>query len=351
MATWMKAELERLPLQVGVLERLAGSRILITGATGLVGAYLVHYLMYLERLHKLGLSVIAVCRSESKAQGVLGEYLGCKGLSLLVHDIETPLSADVDADFIIHAGSPADPLSFSTMPVETMMANILGTRHLLELLRRQGKGRLLYLSTGEVYGELEGVASKREEMSGYVDPINPRSCYPSSKRAGETLCVSYGSEYGVETISARLCYVFGPTITPTNSRADAQFLRKAAAGEDIVMKSAGLQRRSYCYVGDAVAALLTALTLGISGEAYNIAHPSADVTIREYAETLADIAGVSVVFEIPDDIESRGYSKISHAVLSSEKLLGLGWTPAFSLREGLQVTYHTYKHTLGGQYA
>ena len=351
MATWMKAELDKLPLHEEVLGKLAGSRILITGATGLVGAYLVHYLMYLERVHKLGLSVIAACRSESKAQSVLGEYFGSKEFSLLVHDIETPLPDSVHADFIIHAGSPADPLSFSTMPVETMLANILGTRNLLEVLRRQGKGRFLYLSTGEVYGELEGVSCKSEEMSGYVDPMNPRSCYPCSKRAGETLCASYGSEYGIEAISARLCYVFGPTITPTNSRADAQFLRKAAAGEDIVMKSAGLQRRSYCYVGDAVTALLTALTLGVPGEAYNIAHPSADVTIREYAETLADIAGVSVVFDSPDAIESRGYSKISHAVLSSEKLLGLGWGPAFSLRESLQMTYHTYKNTLEGSYA
>lgn len=347
---WLKSELAMLPFQPAVLEAIRNRRILVTGATGLIGAYLIHVLMYLnERFHTC-VSVTALCRSECKARELFGQYMDGNGLAVCIHDVTEPFRDGIDADFIIHAASPADPRSFSVMPVETMLSNILGTRNLLEEVWRCGHGRLLYLSTGEVYGELEGVSCKQEHMSGYVDPMDPRSCYPCSKRAGETLCSSYGSEFGVDSVVARLCYVFGPTITTANSRADAQFLRNAAAGEDIVMKSEGLQRRSYCYVGDAVTALLSILVLGKSGEAYNVACPDCVVSIREYAETLADIAGVSLQFQLPDSVEKKGYSRISHAVLSADKLLELGWKSCFSLREGLLRTYCFYKSRLEEQH-
>lgn len=347
---WFKSEFALLQLQPQVLEALRNRQILVTGATGLIGAYLIHFLMYLNERFHAHLSVTALCRSERKAKELFWRYSDKKSLSIFVHDVTAPFRSGMNADVIIHAASQSDPYSFSTMPVETMLSNILGTRNLLEELCRCGHGRLLYLSSSEIYGELEGICCKQEHMSGYINSMDPRSCYPCSKRAGETLCSSYKSEFGVDSVVARLCYVFGPTITAVNSRADAQFLRNAAAGEDIVMKSKGEQRRSYCYVGDAVTALLSILVLGKSGEAYNVACPGSAVSIREYAETLAEVAGVSLRFQLPDSVEKLGYSRISHAILSADKLSALGWKPCFSLREGLVRSYCSYKRLLEEQH-
>jgi nucleoside-diphosphate-sugar epimerase len=189
------------------------------------------------------------------------------------YDACKPVHFDFKADYVIHAACSAHPLAYSTDPVGTMQANLMGTMELLEYLRGCEGARFVFLSTGETYGENPDLPDGfAEESHGYVNPMNPRSCYPESKRAAETLCASYAAQYGVDALVVRLCHVYGPTITGANSRADAQFLRKALAGEDIVMKSTGAQVRSFCYVPDAAAALFTVLLKGETGQAYNIAN-------------------------------------------------------------------------------
>ena len=245
-----------------------------------------------------------------------------------------------ECDYIIHAASNAHPKAFSADPVGTMLANILGVRNLLERLRAQGHGRLLFVSTGEIYGDNPAIRDGFAETDfGKIDSMNPRACYPESKRAAETLCASYLSQYRVDSVVARLCYVYGPTITNENSRADAQFLRNALSKTDIIMKSAGAQVRSYCYVADAARALITILSGGESGSAYNVANRAAVRSIREYAEALAKVAGVQVKFETPEDAEKRGYSTVSRAVQKPDRLEALGWKPLFSFEEGIEHTF------------
>jgi len=254
-------------------------------------------------------------------------------------DLTQPLSGLPKADYIIHAAGNAHPAAFSADPVGTMQSNILGTMNLLSHLTATGGKRLLFVSSGEIYGEnpdVEGGFS--EDSFGKIDPMNPRSCYPESKRAAETMCASYVRQFGADAVVARLCYVYGPTVTPTNSRADAQFLRKAMAGENIVMKSDGAQMRSYCYAADAAAALLTILLKGEAGQAYNVANRGSEHSIREYALTLAALAGVMVVFDLPPESERAGYSTVTRAVQNPEKLEALGWKALTPLKEGLQHT-------------
>ena len=155
--------------------------------------------------------------------------------------------------------------------------------------------------------------------------------------------IDWQLDSGVDALVARLCHVYGPTFTSANSRADAQFIRKALAGEDIVMKSTGSQVRSFCYVADAVSALLTLLVKGGRGQAYNVANRNSVASIRQYAETLADIAGVKVAFDVPPEAEKAGYTKITRAVLNPAKTEALGWRPQFDLREGLTATYRCCK--------
>lgn len=316
------------------VQKLRSARILITGATGLVGAFLTDCLLALSDQNALDLRLYALCRNAARAKERFGERVNA-----IAADV-SEATALPECDYIIHAASNAHPKAFSADPVGTMLANILGVRNLLEHLRAQGHGRLLFVSTGEIYGDNPAIRDGFAETDfGKIDSMNPRACYPESKRAAETLCASYLSQYRVDSVVARLCYVYGPTITNENSRADAQFLRNALSKTDIIMKSAGAQMRSYCYVADAARALIAILSGGESGSAYNVANRAAVRSIREYAETLAKVAGVQVKFETPEDAEKRGYSTVSRAVQKPDRLEALGWKPLFSFEEGIEHTF------------
>lgn len=313
---------------------LAGKTVAVTGATGLVGSYLLRALDAINRTHSLRLRLTALCRRPESARERLR---GIENLSFLPYDARAPLDEGFRADFVVHAASNAHPLAFSSDPVGTMQANLLGTMRLLEKLRSTS-GRLLFLSTGEIYGENPNLASFDEHSFGSIDPMRFRSCYPESKRAAETLCASYAQQYGVDALAARLTYTYGPTITAENSRADAQFLRCALEKKDIVLKSTGAQVRSYCYAADTASALITLMLRGVAGEAYNVANPTCSPSIREYAQTLADLAGVNLVFDLPPEAERAGYSAVTRAVLDPGKLMRLGWRAAYDLRTGLAHT-------------
>ena len=323
---------------------LDGKRFLITGATGLVGSFLADALAFLNESRGANVQIYAAGRSEAGVRGRFGETFDRPYFHYLLYDAAKPIGFDVPVDCVVHAACSAHPLAYSTDPVGTMQANLLGTMTLLEYLRRQGGGRLLFLSTGEIYGENPGLPEGFSETDhGWVETMNPRSCYPESKRAAETLCAAYAAQHGVDAVVARLCHVYGPTLTASNSRADAHFLRRALAGEDIVMKSTGAQVRSFCYAADAVSALLTLLMKGERGQAYNVANRGCTASIREYAQTLADIAGVKLAFDLPPEAEKAGYTKITRAVFNPSKLEALGWRPRYDLRAGLEETYYSLK--------
>ena len=245
-----------------------------------------------------------------------------------------PLESNVQFDYIVHAASNANPKFYATQPVEVMKANIDGVANLIEYGLTHGMKRFLYVSSGEVYGEGDGRVFT-EDYSGYVDPAKPRSCYPSSKRAAETLCVSYAAEYGADVVIARPCHVYGPHFTEQDNRVYAQFIRNVLRGEDIVMKSTGEQFRSWCYVVDCASALLHILLKGGSGEAYNIADANSNISIRELAETIAKIGGKKVVIDMPDADEQKGFNVVTKSVFSTEKLELLGWRAQSNMLDGL----------------
>ena len=327
------------------LEALKGAKVLITGATGLIGSCLVDALLLLNAARGMAIEIHAAGRSEPGMRARFGASANDPRFHYVPYDATKPLALDFEADYVVHAATSAHPLAYATDPVGILQANVVGTMNLLEALRGWGHGRFLLLSTGEIYGENPTLPEGFSEAdTGTIDTMKPRACYPEGKRAAETLCASYAAQYGVNARVARLCHVYGPTFTPSNSRADAQFLRNALNGQDIVMKSTGSQVRSWCYVADAVSALMTLLVRGEAGQAYNVANRHAVASIRQYAQTLADIAGVKLVFELPPELEKAGYTKISRAVLNPAKLEGLGWKPRYGLREGLEESYRACKY-------
>lgn len=332
----LKEEFDHIASLALPFEELRGKRIAVTGANGLIGSTLLRALHVINAKYALGMRLMALTRNCEKTQSILSDI---PGLETVFYDACRSLSAPIECDHMIHAASNAHPMAFSSDPVGTMRANLTGTLDLLENAKTTGC-RVIMISSGEIYGEAPNLSEGFDEHNfGSIDPMNPRSCYPESKRAAETLCAAYVRQYNVDALSARLTYVFGPSITEANSRADAQFLRKAISGEDIVLKSEGTQTRTYLYAPDAIAGLITLMLRGVAGEAYNVSDAANAVSIREYAETLAEIGGVQVVFDLPPESERRGYSVVTRAILRGEKLRSLGWTPNYSVREGLRRTF------------
>ena len=324
------------------IDKLTHKSILITGANGLIGSYIVDFLDYLNTEHDAQIKIYAMSRSKAKLEA---RFRDAKTVNIVEQDLNNPLDIDFHSDYIIHAASNAHPRAYSTDPVGTMKTNLFGTMNLLDYAKQTG-AKFLYISSGEIYGNNIDRAFIETDL-GLVDTMNMRSCYPESKRAAETLCMAYTTQYNIPVNVARLCYVYGGTITDTNSRADAQFLRNAIDGQDIVMKSEGLQRRTYCYVADAVSGILTILLNGKSAEAYNIANPNSIVSVREYAQTLAEVSGVELKFDIPDEVEAKGFSKPADSILDSTKLQSIGWKALYNIKDGLT---NTFKIKAGGIY-
>lgn len=296
-------------------EKLSGANILVTGATGLIGGCLVETLMMNP---KRDYQVYASGRNEKRACGRFKNYSDDAGFHFLKYDVLEPLRSDVNFDYIIHAASNGSPNFFSQKPVEVMKSNLCGVTNLMDYGLSHGMKRFLYVSSGEVYGEGDGRIFT-EDYSGYVNPTLPRSCYPSSKRAAESLCAAYCAEYGVDAVIARPCHVYGPHFTEQDNRVYAQFIRNVINGENIVMKSTGEQFRSWCYVVDCAFAILCILLKGEKGQAYNIADDSSNITIKELAEMVAEIAGKKVIIELPQDIEKAGFNKVKQSIFFDTK--------------------------------
>jgi nucleoside-diphosphate-sugar epimerase len=247
------------------------------------------------------------------------------------------LDSGIPFHYIIHAASYGSPNFFVNTPVEVMKSNLFGVANLMEYGLNHGMKRFLYVSTGEVYGQNE--AELLDEKSyGYVDILNTRSCYPSSKRAAETLAMCYAVENGADVVVARPCHTYGPHFTESDNRVYAQFIRNVLNGEDIVLKSAGTQYRSWCYVEDCVSALMYILLKGENGQAYNIADKNSEVTIRELAEMIARIAGRKVVMQVASESEKKEFTPIKHAVFDTSKLETLGWQVSGTMEEKLRRT-------------
>lgn len=320
------------------IENLKNKNVLITGAGGLICSALVDQLMMLNRKYQYNIGVYAAGRTKKKIEERFILWKDFHDFHYVKYDALDSFTSSTPFDYIIHGASLSSPNAYGEHPAETMLSNFIGVKNLLELIRFNGVGRLLYISSSEVYGKKDGDLSYSEEEYGYVDILNSRACYPSSKRASETLCAAYKKEYGSDFVIVRPGHIYGPTMTAVDNRAASEFLRDAKAGKNIVMKSVGAQLRSYCYVIDCANAILSVLLNGESGEAYNISNPESIVTIREFAECVAREAGVQIIFENATDQEKASYNLMDNSSLTSRKIEELGWKGLFDLKSGVRNT-------------
>ena len=251
--------------------------VIVTGAGGLIGRAVA------EKFADDGWSVVVAGRDVTRLRALFGERMKC-----VEYNAHEPVAFDFRADAIIHCASPASPERFMNEPVGTMWANIFGIRELLEYTRRVGAGKVVYVSSSEVYGKAAPRETGfREEDYGFVDLLDVRSSYPMGKRAAETLCACYAKEYGIDVSIVRPGHIYGPTASPKDRRVSSAFAWAAARGEPIVMKSVGKSRRSYTHCMDCASAIMTIVEKGVSGEAYNVANRDGVCSIRCMAEIMA----------------------------------------------------------------
>lgn len=319
------------------IENLRGKSILITGATGLLGVNLIDALMLMGSV-----KVYAVGRSKAKAESRLGEYYDNPNFVFIEQDVCQPFADDLKVDYIIPGASNTHPLVYSQYPIETIMINIKGAEHALNLAERCG-ATVLYMSTVEVYGNAIDQDVFTEDYTGKLNLATSRACYTESKRVSEAMCQSYMAEKGVKVKIVRLSRIFGPTMLESDSKASSQFIKKAIAGEDIVLKSKGEQFFSYTYVSDAVAAMLHVMINGENGVAYNVANEKCNIHLKDFALLCAKSCGSKVVFDLPTEEEKKGYSIAMQAILDNSKLQNIGYRPFYNIEDAIYRTLQSLR--------
>lgn len=338
---WMK-DVQMVTNTLPELSLLSGKSVMITGAAGLICSAIVDVFFEYNKMHPdQAVSIIAAGRWLEEMKARFHERVSSSHFRFVPYDaakVDNHLPDDLKPDYIIHAASNAAPSAIMHEPVETMMSNVAGAYWMLNLARSHGTKRMLYVSSSEVYGRKEKEGAFQENEYGFIDLLNPRNSYSVGKRAAENLCASFAFEYGVESVIVRPGHIYGPTASQLDNRVSSAFAWAAAKGDDIVLKSDGMQLRSYCHCLDCASAIVKVLLTGENGHAYNISNPDSIITIKEMAREYARAGGVQVVKQTALASEQRAFNPMNNSSLDSSSLQELGWKGCFG-RDG-------FKHTI-----
>lgn len=317
--------------------------VLVTGATGRLGMYIVEALIKADIDWNLNLTIIALARNGEKLKRVFGASLRLPNLHTLVQDIEEPIRWDGAVHYIFHTAGLASPKDFTNWPVDTLWGHVQGTRNVLELAREKKSEKVLYVSTVEVYGEWKSEEGIREEDMGPLHCDQARACYPEAKRLCETMLAAYEVQYQIPYVGVRLCHTFGPGITLDDGRAFSEFIRNVMEGKDIVLQTDGSAERTYTYVADAIGAILLAFTRG-KEHYYNIANPDNLISIRDLAELIAglDAKGKVKVQYAVSKGQKLKYLPFKLGIMNVDKITELGWRPQVGLEDAFRYTMESF---------
>jgi nucleoside-diphosphate-sugar epimerase len=307
---------------------------LVTGGAGFIGSHLV------DRLVSEGFQVWALDNLATGSWDNLAQH-DEKSVHRIFSDVSEPWdfgALPASVDWVFHLASPASPVHYRRLAVETLMVNSQGTKHALDAARRWN-ARFLLASTSESYGD-PTVSPQPETYWGHVNPVGPRSCYDESKRFGEALTAEYVRSYGLDARILRFFNCYGPRMQSEDGRVVPNFVRQALAGQPLTVYGDGHQTRSFCYVSDEVDAIWrAAVTENLTGEIINIGNPE-ERTILNFAEAVAAVAGIPLIVEPrplpPDDPTNR-----CPDITKARNLLG--WEPQVGLEEGLKATFAYFR--------
>lgn len=325
-------------------EKFRNKTILITGATGRLGMYIVETLAQADINWNLNLRIVALARSREKLERVFGSTLELPNVQPLIQDITAPIDSCNGADFIFHTAGLASPSDFTSAPVDTLWGHVKGTHNVLEFARRKKDCQVFYVSTVEIYGEWKSDEGITEGDMGAMRCDNARACYPEAKRLSETMLAAYMAQYQVPYRGVRLCHTFGPGISLDDGRAFAEFIDDVVHEKDIVLQSDGSAMRTYTYVADAVGAILLIATKGEDGNFYNVANLDNLVSIRDLAALIAslDPKGKVKVRYTDDNAQKLKYLPFKLGIMNVDKVKKLGWKPEVDLKTAFRYTLEFY---------
>jgi len=305
-------------------------KVLITGAAGFLGSHLC------DRFIKEGYHVIAMDNLITGDLRNIEHLFKLEQFEFYHHDVSKYIYIPGDLDYVMHFASPASPIDYLKIPIQTLKVSSLGTHNVLGLARAK-KARVLVASTSEVYGD-PNVHPQPEEYWGNVNPVGPRGCYDEAKRFMEAITMAYNQVHGVETRIVRIFNTYGPRMRLNDGRALPAFIGQALRGEDLTVFGDGSQTRSFCYVDDLVEGIYR-LLLSDYTQPVNIGNPS-EITIKQFAEEVIKLTGTTqkVVYkDLPKDDPKQRRPDITKA-----KAI-LGWEPKVDRADGLKITYEYFK--------
>lgn len=305
-------------------------RVLITGGAGFLGSHLC------DRFIKEGFHVIAMDNLITGDLRNIEHLFKLEQFEFYNHDVSKFVHVPGELNYILHFASPASPIDYLKIPIQTLKVGSLGTHNLLGLARAK-KARIIVASTSEVYGD-PNVHPQPEEYYGNVNPVGPRGVYDEAKRFQEAMTMAYHTFHGLETRIVRIFNTYGPRMRLNDGRVLPAFIGQALRGEDLTIFGDGSQTRSFCYVDDLVEGIYR-LLMSDYVQPMNIGNPS-EITIRDFAEEIVKLTGTKqkVVYkELPKDDPKQRQPDIKKARQI------LGWEPKVSRAEGLKITYEYFK--------
>lgn len=319
------------------------STILITGATGRLGRYIVESLVDVDLKYNLNLRIVGMARNHEKAVEVFGELLDFPNVAFIYQDITTPIDYNDKVDYIFHTAGPAAPLDFKTSAVNTLWAHVSGTHNVCEFAIKHKTKKMFYVSTVEVYGNWTSEKKIGEDDMGPLPHLQARACYPEAKRLCETMLASYHATYGLEFCGVRLCHTLGAGILLNDGRAFAEFIACTLKGEDIVLHSDGSAMRTYTYTPDAINAIFMIMEKGELGRMYNVAATENLISIRELAQLIASYSPkktTKVIFS--KEASKMPYLPFKLAIMDTTKIRELGWCPQTNLEDMFRWTIESF---------